>query len=138
MDDKRFSMIILVFVFIVAIPSAIFIFSDSMSSGSAVIEGMPKYLTNYDQNPSPYSHEGRGVLVPIYDADGNFLKYDQRAGSQRSQTLNRPGVEGTYYGLRKEGKCPIGCVKLRTGSARDTESSYVMDFNGYLCRCIKN
>ncbi len=108
MDEKKFSMIILVFVFMVAIPSMVYLFSDAMTGQAyvaskklTVFESMPKFQTNYGLDPNPY-RTGRGVSV------------QQRIGEiyKTAEVPDRVFYDQTYSAMKIE-NCPYGCTQIK-------------------------
>ncbi len=99
MDEKKLSIIVLVFVFMVAIPSTIFLFSDTMSAGE-VAWAVPHQQTNFANDPTPY-RTGRGVTV------------QERIGEiyNTPEVPNRVAYNQTYSAMRIE-SCPYGCVRI--------------------------
>ena len=144
MDDKKFSMIILIFVFIVAIPSTIFLFSDAMSTGEVVIGGLPKDITNYGHDPAPYSYQKRGVEVPIYNEQGVVVRYERRAPTPTAEYLDRPAYEGTYSAMKMGGGCPAGCIRIKREEAQTFKNQgYIVQYmgdsvGGFACKCAKS
>ncbi len=141
MDEKKVSMIVLVFIFMVAIPSTIFLFSDSMSSGDVVIGGLPRQQTNYGDDPAPYSYEKRGVEVPIYNDQGVAVRYERRGATETARHLDRPSYEGTYSAMKSG--CPPGCVNVMPSEAMDfkekgyTIIKHALDPDKWACKCVQ-
>lgn len=114
MDDKKFSLIVLAFVFVVAVPSMIFLFSDNSGSTGQVgyqslylnPEGMAyAYQKNFQYGPRD------GVDVPIYDEQGNVVRYEKKMRTETGMKVWAPSYEQTYSGQKQWG-CPEGYLKL--------------------------
>ena len=117
MDDKKFSLFVLVFVFVVAVPSMVFLFSgNGGSTGEASQElvlgpgGIAyPYQKTYQYGPQT------GVEIPIYDDKGNFVRYEKRVHTKTGQAIFRPYYEQTYSG-EKSG-CPEGYYRISYNEA---------------------
>ena len=122
MDEKKFSLVVLVLIFMVAVPSIIFLFSGSGSTGQSVDELVlaPGGMAYPYQKTFQYGPE-TGVEVPIYDAQGNLVRYEKRVHTKTGQKKYRPYYEQTYTGERQRG-CPPGYHKINQNKARAYES----------------
>ena len=98
MHEKKFSMIILAFIFLVAIPSTVFLFSDLMSTGEFAYS-VPKQQTNFANDPTP-DRTGRGVTVQ--ERIGEIYK--------TPEVPDRAPIED-IYSYRKAG-CPLDCAHI--------------------------
>ena len=145
MEEKKFSMIVLAFIFMVAIPSIIFIFSNNAGNTANVAMqpyperiqyeygGMvesPEYYQNYQDKIRG------GKLVPIYGADGlaTYTQADVTPSSERS----RYNVANSPSALQSG--CPAHCVKIssaKSAQARQatTQGLQVFNIDGNFCLC---
>ena len=124
MDEKKFSIVVLAFFFIVAVPGLIFIFSDfSNTTGEASQELVlgPGDIAYPYQKTFQYGPEARGVDVPIYDELGNLIGYEKRVRTKTGQKKYQPYYEETYTGERQRG-CPPGYHKVNQNKARAYEA----------------
>jgi hypothetical protein len=132
MDEKKMSLIILAFIFVVAVPGIIFMFSDSNnvtgqfgrklvldSSGRAYDYVKEGNIYNY-QRAYPYRQDA-GVQVPIYDEDGRFLRYEFRSHTETSKLRYKPAFEDTYSAMRNL-DCPKGYLVLSEKKASEYEA----------------
>jgi len=119
MDDKNFSLVVLAFIFMVAVPSMIFLFSGSGSTGQVSSDEL---VLGYGDIAYPYQKtfqlgpESRGVDVPIYDEDGNLVSYEKRIHTKTGQKKYQPYYEETFAGQKQRG-CPPGYHKITQNKA---------------------
>ena len=134
MEDKKFSLVVLVLIFMVAVPSIIFLSSGSDNTGQAsqdLVLGYGGVAYPY-QKTYQYGPE-TGVEVPIYDAQGNFVRYEKRVHTKTGQAIFRPYYGQTYTG-EKEG-CPQGYYRINDNQAAAYKSMgrQVENFDGQYC-----
>lgn len=121
MDEKKFSFIVLAFIFAVAIPSTVFLFSDN-NTGAFNSYGAPKVYGGAIWNdPQPYSYEFRGPESPFIYAGTEVdyyqkkyptqLPYQKRSGYEFSPDRPLYNDEEIYTPLKQEG-CPSGYRKV--------------------------
>ena len=116
MNEKNFSLIVIAFVFAIAIPSTLYLFSDNMGTGDVIITGLPKQQTNYGDDPAPYSWRNEGILVPIYEG-GQVVRYERQTPNRVGRELDRPDWYGTYSYMKSG--CPPGCVNVKKNEVRE-------------------
>ena len=120
MEEKKFSLIILAFIFAVAIPSTIFLFSDTFSAGAYSAYNVPKIYTNLGGDPAPYSYLERGPAAPFIYAGTEVDYYEKKYPTQIP--FEKPGydfspdrplydTEQIYTPLKQEG-CPASYRKI--------------------------
>ncbi len=131
MEEKKFSMIVLAFIFMVAIPSIIFLFSNNAgNTGNAVMQQdlyPAKIQYAYDgmvTPPEDYQNYQdlirKGKQVAIYDDAGiaHYVIADATASSERS----RYNVDNSYTALKNQ-DCPIYCFRVSSVNAANAYAS---------------
>ena len=134
MEEKKFSLIVMAFVFIVAVPSMVFLFSDTFNAtGEAQLYISPQGMAYAYQKDFQYGPR-EGVDVPLYDAQGNLISYEKRVHTKTGQKKRQPYYEETYTGMKQKG-CPPGYFKLNQNKAAQYESMgrNVERFGDQLC-----
>jgi|GEM_PF-2636822 len=123
MNEKSFSMIILAFIFAVAIPGVIFLFSDTFTTGAYSSYNNPNIYSNMKGNPTPYSYAERGTPAPFLHSgsDVNYFekKYPNQVPFQKKGydfSPDRPLYGKDIYTPLKQG-CPAGYRRIPADQA---------------------
>jgi len=136
MNEKNFSMVVMAFVFVVAIPSVVFLFSDSFNStGEAQLHISPQGVAYAYQKEFQYGPDN-GVKVPIYDENGNVIYHEEQVRTdQKSAT---PYYSETFTGMRQG--CPQGYMALNYNEASQyiSKGRHVLKFGDQYCWKPKN
>jgi len=122
MDDKNFSLVVLMFIFMVAVPSMIFLVSDSSVTGQA----------SNDNVLYSWVYDGKEVFVYPY----KIVVYD----------FANPHGTGFHYdtpifqvNLDKRMGCPKDCYSIRHEDVQNLQKAgFRIDFYGdrlYCCWC---
>ena len=123
MDDKKFSIFVLVFIFLVAIPSTIFLFSGSGITGQASNEGV-LYSWVYD-GKEVYVYPNKVIAYNVENPFGTGFYYS-----------SRPVIEKRFD---KKMGCPESCYSVRYEDVQDLQNmGFRIDFFGnrlYACWC---
>ena len=125
MDDKKFSMIVLTFIFIVAVPSLVFLFSNNDATANVSADG----------SVDSWIHNGNKVLI----YPNKVIAFDLK---------NRYGT-GFYYDspvfsvrLGNSAGCPRECYSIRHEDVKNFQKyGFRIDFYGnrlYCCWCPEN
>ena len=143
MKEKKFSMIVLAFIFAVAIPSTIFLFSDTFSTGAVNTGGIPKlYGGAIYQDPTPYSYEFRGPAAPFIYAGTEVDYYEKKYPTQvpfeqpaYGFIPDRPLETEQIYTYKKQFGCPAGYRHIAAGHVEmyKTHGYDIQFFNGEAC-----
>ena len=109
-------MIVLAFIFAVAIPSTVFLFSNSFGTGAFNAYGAQKlYGGAIYQDPTPYSYEYRGPAAPFMYAGTEVDFYEKKYPTQ--VPFEQPGYEfipdrpldtKQIYTYKQQFDCPSG------------------------------
>ncbi len=150
MEEKHFSMIVISFVFVVAIVSAVFMFSGGTSTANVVhrqlyFEGMSPSYANYDNNPQPYAaldywgNAQRGAKAGFFNDETTVVEYTGRTQATKTAFNNifdsKPNYrayEDTESGIRSG--CPVGYRNIECSLMKmNQERGYIIDKIGDNC-----
>ena len=105
MDEKKFSIFVLVFIFLVAIPGAFFLFSDSSITGQAISEPIYSWVYN---GREVHVYPDRVVAFDFRPELGTGFHYS-----------SRPIIEKRFG---KKMGCPKDCYSVRYEDVQDFQN----------------
>ena len=136
-------MIVLAFIFAVAIPSTVFLFSNNFGTGAMNTGGLPKlYGGAIWQDPTPYSYEYRGPEKPFIYAGTEVDFYEKAYPTQipfeqpaYGFIPDRPLNTEQIYSYKQQFDCPPGYRHIQKSlvSMYKTHGYDIEWFNGNAC-----